>query len=237
MSEPTLLVGCPVWKRAWALERWFPAVEEAAFVAGLVPEYIFAIDPRDEPSNTVIAAWCAGFERRMHPVWIEENPHEDERIWNFDRYERMTYLRNLILRRVRGIRPMFYLSVDSDIFLANAALKTMLDLAGVQFDAVGGKTYMTPDGTHTPSFGFLTGGGIDRYESTEVFPTQVIMAIKLMTKKAYHVDYEPHVLGEDIGWSLACARQGVTLGWDGRVASKHAMSPEAADAVDVRCGF
>ena len=46
-----------------------------------------------------------------------------------------------------------------------------------------------------------------------VHPTDAIMAAKLMRPKAYTIDYIYDTEGEDIGWSKACSRAGVFLGF------------------------
>jgi hypothetical protein len=171
-------------------------------------------------------------------AWIEEENVPEKRVWNPERFHRMVYLRNLLLGAVRNLSPDHFLSLDSDILLHPRALASMMELAGSSYDAVGGKAYMTAKGTWCPSFGYISSSrGILRYESTDVLRVDAIMAIKLMTPSAYLVDYEFHEQGEDIGWSLACKREGVTLGWDGRVTNKHVMHEKALDALDQRCGF
>jgi hypothetical protein len=63
------------------------------------------------------------------------------------------------------------------------------------------------------------------------------MAAKLMTPDAFRVDYEFDLQGEDVGWSRACARAGLTLGWEGRVISKHVLAPHLLTTRDPRVGF
>src|SRR5947199_9231853 len=97
---------------------------------------------------------------------------------------------------------------------------------------------MTVSGAHYPSWATTTvTGGLLRSDGTGVFPIEVIMAIKLMSPAAYHVDYEHHGQGEDVGWSLACRPNRLKLGVDARTAYKHAMSPAMLDRADPRCAF
>lgn len=234
---PRLAVGCPIWKREWVLPAWLVAVENACYEANVIPDYIFVADPRDEPGQSIIQDFCKTFNRNCWMIWIEEENVPEKRVWNDERFHRMVYLRNLLLGGVRNLGPELFLSLDSDMLLHPHALKSMLELVG-DFDAVGGKAYMTEKGSWCPSFGYITANrGILRYESTDVLRVDAIMAIKLMTPLAYLVDYEFHEQGEDIGWSLACKAEDVTLGWDGRVTNKHVMSEKALNAIDQRCGF
>jgi hypothetical protein len=229
----SILVGCPVYKRGWVLPRWFEHVDKACAVAGVEPEFAFVVDPRDDETMDAITEYPG-----VGYVWgrEEDEPHPDERKWNTARWHWMVELRNDLLAIARAVQPDFFLSVDSDILLHPDALKNMLETAE-QADAVGGKVYMTPLGRQFPSYATLKTGGLKREESSDVFRTEIIMALKLMKPAAYNVDYAFHEQGEDIGWSLACKEAGLVLKWDGRVASKHVMSPELLDVVDQRVGF
>ena len=211
---------------------WFDHVEAAAKVAELEPRYVFVVDPTD-PSVDVIterAPECTLVE-------VEDRRALDARVWSTGRYRRMVELRNLLLGAVRHAGPDLFLSLDSDVLLHDQALALMVeDLE--RFDAVGTKCYMTPTGTSAPSYGNLGRvGTLQRVDSGGVFSCQVIMAAKLMSPRAYAVDYQFDLQGEDIGWSKACALAGVRLGWDGRVGSKHVMSPGMLVEVDLRVGF
>jgi hypothetical protein len=63
------------------------------------------------------------------------------------------------------------------------------------------------------------------------------LAIKLMSPRAYNIDYRFHHQGEDIGWSVAATEKGLKLGWDGRICSKHVMAADQLQLVDPRCGY
>lgn len=233
-----LLIGCPIWKREWAIPHWFRAAEQAAWRAGAEPAYVVVADPRDRDTLDILEYHCEEAKRDLYIEWIEESPDlSDQRHWNHDRYRRMVYLRNCLLETVRAIQPAYFLSLDSDIFLHQQAIVNMMEHVDT-FAAVGGKTFMTPKGYVAPSYCRFDGRRLVRPNVDYVIEdVDVIMAIKLMTPAAYKVDYEFHEKGEDIGWSLAVRRAGLRLCWDGRVTSKHAMKPEAVDVVDMRAGF
>lgn len=235
---PSLLVGCPVYKRGWALWDWFLNVEAAAERIKIQPTYIFAVDPRDHEACDIIESAVERLDRDVHVTWIEEPLNmPEERVWNEQRYHRMVYLRNELLRIVRELKPMLFLSVDSDIFLHDESLEYMVEGLD-RFAAIGGKCYMTPTGVQFPSWMNFRGHGIERYDhSSGPVEVDTIMAIKLMSAAAYNIDYVWHAQGEDIGWSLACKEAGLKLGWDGRVTNKHVMVPEKAQMVDTRVGF
>lgn len=227
-----LLVGCPVAHRDWVLPRWFDHVEAACDVAGVEPEFVFVCDRRD-PSWTCIEM----FAPKATLVPCITTRGSDDRRWNSKRYLEMASLRNELLRAARDTEAEMFLSLDSDILLHPAQIAMMLESLG-QFDAVGGRCYMTKQGVKFPSYAQLgRSGGLLRPDRAGVFEVDVIMAIKLMSKAAMYVHYRVDAQGEDIGWSKACAEYGLKLGWDGRVAAKHVMAPHMLDAFDARVGF
>jgi hypothetical protein len=136
------------------------------------------------------------------------------------------------------MEPELFLSADTDILIHPESLFYMLESIQ-KFDAVGGKLYMTARGRFHPSCAKLGREGqlIRSKDPKGVFETEVIMALKLMTPKAYNVNYDFHEQGEDVGWSITCRRKGLKLGFDGRVANKHIMDPSMLDRMDDRVGY
>lgn len=234
-----LVVGCPVRQRSWIIKHWFDHVEDACHIAGVEPVYAFVADPDDETAQ-LLAVLTLSRGRDCHFEWTKENlAQPDERDWNHHRFHRMVELRNQLLGLVRELEPDRFLSLDSDILLHPQAVTTLLE-STKRFGAVGGATYMSSTGLEFPSCGWNQGmsGFVRRpMEAKGVIPVGVIMAIKAMTPAAYAVDYEFHVQGEDIGWSLACERAGVRLGWDNRNCSKHVMVAKDLNRIDERCGW
>lgn len=234
-----LVVGCPIYKREWILPHWLVNVEAATTRLGVTPSYVFVGDPSDQGVIDVIDTckelYCEN--RRVKFIWYaEELERQDERVWNVLRYSHMVELRNTLLRTIRLIQPKFFLSLDSDILLHPQALADMYESIG-KFDAVGGKAYLSK-GTVCPTYASLPpSGGLIRKDATGVFAVDCIMAIKLMTPRAYNVDYRVHGQGEDAGWSLACREAGVSLGWDGRTVNKHVMHRDELFKFDKRCGY
>lgn len=230
-----VLIGCPVFQRSWSLPAWFDHVEKACIEANVAPFFVFVGDAGRDPDTWAVIAERAGRVEAVHVA--EDTRTADVRDWALTpRFHRMVELRNALLAEVRAIGPEWFLSLDSDILLHPQSLVNLLESVE-RFDAVGGRAYMSA-GTHDPSYGSLVyGGGLYRPDFTGVAAVDVIMAVKLMMPPAYRVDYEWHHLGEDLGWSIACRRAGLTLGYDGRVANKHLMEREALNRVDPRVGF
>lgn len=245
-----IVVGCPVRDRAWILPRWFDHVEAACDHAGLTDvRYVFVGDPiLDNATAKAIGAAAEMYER---PAEIDYHPGNGEpyrRTWDADRFTQMVNLRNQLLDVVRSFEPDLFWSLDSDILAAPTSLSSGISALRDHsvWGAVGMKAYLTEvpaegsgnSGRHSPTYATLMPqGGLMRGDSDGCFQTEVIMAAKLMLPTAYHVDYQYSPQGEDIGWSLACRKAGVKLGWDGRVTNKHVMSRDELDRVDPRVGF
>lgn len=237
-SRDRLLIGCPILRREWIIEQWLEHVLVAASKTGKELSLLFVGDESD-PTVTLINEFTRdnGIVAFLSPV--SETRDFDRRDWGHGRYDTMVALRNQLLREVRKLGPELFLSLDSDILLHEAGIVSMIEaLEGNKFDAVGGKAYMTPAGTRAPSYAMLSNtGNLRRPEASGIMKVNVIMAIKLMTPAAYMVDYQFDVHGEDIGWSRACTKAGLTLGWDGRIVNKHVMNPSMLTTVDKRAGF
>jgi hypothetical protein len=228
-----LVVGCPVAHRSWILHAWFDAIEVSCTAAGVEPTYAFVVD-RDDPCIDILS-------RRAPQACVElvdRSKGTDARQWNPQRFTYMVEIRNRLLQTVRTLGAQGFLSVDSDILVHPELVSRLLDDLDQGYAAVGGKCFMTQTGRQFPSWARLgRSGSIQRTDSDGFFACDVIMAIKLMTPAAYHVDYEFDLQGEDIGWSKACARQGLRLAWDGRVTSKHVLAPHMLASPDVRVGW
>lgn len=234
-----LVVGCPVRDRLWVLPVWFDYLARATAKAGVEPFVLTVGDPQDESVQFVEqAADERGWGSENLPIAEIGLLPPFQRAWNIDRYRYMADLRNLLLAEVKRRGPDIYWSLDSDILVHEDALVSALDaLEHRPFDAVGQRCYMTAHGTWCASYCMFTNGGLLRDDSDGCFPVDCIMASKVMTPRAYDVGYIVNEQGEDIGWSIECARFGVKLGWDGRTTSKHVMAIEYLHLIDPRCGF
>lgn len=230
-----LLIGCPVFRRDWVIAEWYHYAVAAAERADLDPTFVLVGDQVRDLTFAVLRAVM------KHELVVVDEPEDtrrdDLRDWDHERFHRMVELRNRLLGRVRELQPDYFLSLDSDILIHPQALDAMKACTD-RWHAVGSKTYMTHRGTSHPSYATLTRmQGMHRPDATGTFAVDVIMAIKLMTKDAYSVDYRWARQGEDIGWSKACREQGLKLGWVGEMASKHVMLKEHLHVVDPRCGY
>lgn len=238
-----LIVGCPVMRREWIIARWFEHLHVALKDAGIEHEDVttlFIGDYEGDKTFRVIDKTCLemSFNRTVidQPGTVQQ---KYRRVWGRARYETMVNLRNRLLESVREASPDFYWSLDSDILVAPTTLTSALQAIETGFDAVSSRCYMSPPPhTYHPSYAqWNPAAGLYRPDKTGLIKADVIMAAKLMTPKAYAVDYQNHREGEDTGWSFAARKAGCRLGYDGRVVSKHVMSEVYLDSLDQRCGF
>jgi hypothetical protein len=240
MEPPlSIVVGAPIHQREWIIEQWVDHISIACENAHVEPIFLVVMDPRDEPTASLLQNRCKVNFHELYMIFCEEDRATSDRVWNIDRYRRMVYLRNQLLTGVRQLDPQFFLSIDSDILLHPDAVVNMLDtMYSGDWGAVGSKVFLSNRGTRHPNYAKLTkGGNLQRSDSDGVFQVDVLMALKLMSRRAYAVDYEEHNHGEDIGISLAWKRAGVKLAWSGAVASKHVMSKNAMAVIDDRVGY
>jgi hypothetical protein len=143
----------------------------------------------------------------------------------------MVNLRNSILSRVKEINPDYYFSLDSDILVKNSSTLELL-MAHVEdgADAVNTLMFMTPVGTQFPSVMTWKDDEDGRayrkenYPIGTLFESDIIMAAKMMSKEVYNnVNYEFHIQGEDLGWSLDAKRKGYNLFCASYIYTPHIM--------------
>lgn len=234
-----VLVGCPVSSREWIIESY---MDFATFAVAQVTddfEFVF-LSGKDDPTNDLIVSSAERLRVGTTIIGTGEDARADVRAWNHDRYEHMADLRNQLLAHVRYEEPDIFLSLDSDMLMHPKQFESMMAHLS-DYDAIGGKAYLSSSGRHCPTWGKFKkgtkGGAFTRHDAEYVFRVDVLMAIKAMTPAAYNVDYEATNVGEDIGWSLNAREQKLKLGWDGKFTTKHVMHPDRVDVVDDRCGY
>lgn len=232
-----IAVGCPIQNRAFVFPSWLKSVRAAFDEIGVEPEYIFEYGDSFDETLSMLTTFEDGPLPDVHGAYLQVG---EQHGWTDARYVEMAEIRNRLLGNVRALAPDYFLSLDSDILIAPGVLPNLLETIETRdCGAVGGKLYMSSTGRFNPSYGQLMtySGGLRRDDAEGVFPVDVIMAMKLMSPAAYHVDYQGHFQGEDIGWCIGCQQAGVKLIWDGRITSKHIMRPAMLDVIDERCGY
>lgn len=232
----SLIVGCPVRKRDWVLRDWFSHADTSCKRAGFTPGYAFVVGEDDTESLDLIKHCTDILGREVSVLKVGEPKREDRRSWNRERYDHMASLRNQLFDLVKSFSPDLFLSLDSDILLHPDCVTNLHEsMYHRGFDVVGGKTYMTPSGRSAPSYGNLNSqGNILRPDGDGVFRVDVVMAIKLMKRRALDFKYGVHKKGEDLYISEQWRNGGLKLGWDGRLTNKHMLNPSMMGVEDQR---
>lgn len=234
-----VLIGCPTYRREWILPDYLRSIENQTVDLSDIG-FCFLIPEDDHPSVSLLQNWREShpevpvFELVIDSTDTEHHEHDANgtRRWRRDNYKRlrvMTSLRNRLLGSVREISPDLFFSLDSDILLPETTTLARLVEAVEPGQAVSPLVFMSPEGQDHPgvmSWANSPGGAAVRgkYPLGERFRADVIMAAKMMSPKAYRVDYEFHRSGEDLGWSANCARSGVDLYCASDIQVSHIMS-------------
>lgn len=242
-----IVVGCPVRRREWAAESYVNHVAWSTVNAGLSDgnvEFLF-VSHKDDPTNQALRSAADIYGIPTSFIHDDEKPSELKRMWTSQRIETMVRVRNLLLGGVRERKPDLFLSLDSDIMVNEKAVREMirvLEIVGHRGDRPAASAHcvnLHAQSLNYPNYAMISKPGrlVRNHHEGTLPKVDVIMAAKLMTPRAYNVDYEYDRRGEDIGWSLAVRRQGMHLAWTGKVVSKHCMKATELDSVDKRCGY
>lgn len=234
-----LLVGCPIYDRAWVLEDWFDRVQDWEQGVGGI-HYVFALTPSTDKTAELIAM------RAPSATIIEctEGTHGTDRNWNVpERIETLAATRNRLLKwarflmRAKGLDA--FLSLDSDILLPPWGQGQRL-LENLQSkDAVSPLVFL---GRGPITNVFTERAGVFRRvrDNAHQGCADVLCAAVLMGRQIVQdesVGYAYHRRGEDFAWSQSALEAGYSLGYDFGVRCKHVMDPTQLWTVDRRIGW
>lgn len=236
-----VLIGLPVYKRAWILPTWFQFIENQTFPLSDIG-FIFELGPEDEDTHNVLWEWqtrhpeVTVFDGLVRDDSVHHEHPENGRHWNGEKYWKMCDFRNSLLERVNVLKPERYFSLDSDILLENPnTIQELYDLtAREDIDAVNPLMYMKPNTTQHPSVMHwadgVVGGRAQRdlayYNIGSLFKADIIMAAVMMKPKVYeNTKYLWHKQGEDLGWSTCATHNGHQLWCASHIYAAHIMHP------------
>lgn len=233
MSEDLrkVLIGCPVYERAWILPEWFTSL------GGLAsrPAFVFAYTPGNDGTLNVIKEHAPD----AHIIEVTDGDHSIQRNWaRRERLETMAYMRNTLLDYAASTDAHFYFSLDSDI-LVPRNIETLF--SGVdRYDAIAPLAYLGI-GDITNAFYETPKRHRSRAKVYDALqPVDVICAAKLMTRRVFtdpNVRYGFDSAGEDVYWSRTAREAGYRLGFDTRVHCKHVMERAKLGREDPRIGW
>lgn len=247
MAALPLIVGAPVWDRAWSLPLWFQSVR--ANVDPSSTGLVFVVPSTDTPTREAIAALSWGF------AWVEVLRDRGVQSVRSDRpgtgHATLAAARNQILQVVSRVQPARYASWDTDFLLPRGGLEMLADQrlplvtswawlnrkapklltyrkCEVQWEDPICATAMGWDRTelgraiHYPADEFLM-------RSNGTWRCGVALAFQLMDRRAYMVShYEPHHDGEDIPFNWRLHQRGVDRWCCGDVLGLHLYDRHAA---------
>lgn len=239
-----MIIGCPIYNRAWILPYWFQCIEKQSIDLKNIG-FVFVASKEDLDTLSVLEHWKSRHPEVkifdvIFPSDVNHFSHaEGSRHWTLSKYENMVKLRNVLLAQVRKYQPDYFMSLDSDVLLINSNTLELL-VAHIKdgADAVNPLMFMTPHGVQFPSVMKWVGSPGDKATRDDSFPigsyfkSDVIMAAKMMSKKVYNnVDYSIHVQGEDLGWSANCAAANYNLYAATYIYAIHVMHQRMLDEV------
>ena len=225
-----ILVGCPVKDRAWALPKWFGAVNREGELAGVEIEYVFIYsESADETLDLLIEQGADVLHDKERGRGLREiNGH----FWGEPSiYEYMARIRNRLLQVAIERRPDYFFSLDSDIILPKGGLKHLLQYADAQRGVVAPAVNMSWGSTNwnTMSWAFPTVP--NTADRPMVNPpggrADVIMGALLIDEGSLdYMRWEPHYQGEDIGFCRHAEYANIPRWWVPEIRCDHLMRPE-----------
>jgi hypothetical protein len=208
-----LLAGCPVYDRNWIMPRWVEAVKREAEGAEL--SFAFVVGRDDPATPPVLEELCQGYP--LHIEHVEGRQIDTYHRWDMAGFIRMADLRNTLLGVVREQKPDLFLCLDSDMLLNEGALAAMIAQTG-RYDAVGINAGMLREWWSESWAYFTQRDGREFFEQRRepatfegVKEVDLLMGGKLMTPKAYAVDYRFDHHGEHSGWAHNARTAGLRL--------------------------
>lgn len=248
------VVGAPAWDRAWSLPLWFESVRANCDEAdtGLV----FVVPASDGGTREAITglsegfAWVEVLRDRGEPLGREERPRDGHRT--------LASARNQILQIVNRVRPLRYVSWDTDLLMPPGAVEHIAERsfpictawtwlnrqppkAIRHFDGEAYHEVFWQDPVRASAMAW------DRYQHDRAmhYPAEefamrangfwrcgVSMAFQVMDARAYAVaSYEPHHDGEDITFSAKLAARGVDRWCCGAIQGVHLYDRARRDEI------
>lgn len=223
-----VLIGLPIYKRAWIAPYWLQAIEKQSIGTENLG-FIFEFGQNDKETQDILWAWhsehpeISVFDGNITKGVTHKEHREGTRMWNPMRYYHMVYMRNSLLDRATAMSDQFdyYFSLDSDIILSDT--ETIDKLISKSEDNPGKvispltqmmpKSEKNPNGTAYPSIMSwkYDPGGIayrrDDYPIGTSFDADIVMAAVFMPKEIFtQVRYIQHKQGEDLGFAAMLSK-------------------------------
>lgn len=235
-----VLIGLPVYGRAWILPYWFQCIENQTIPLSEMG-FIFELGPNDDATHEVLWDWQSRhpevtvFDGVIRKEEVHKTHFQDKRQWAAHDFSRMAQFRNNLLARARNYTPERYFSLDSDILLVNPrTIEALYEVTSEPGTTAAPLCYMTPTNADAPNImswikepGGRATRKPDHYPLGATFEVQISMAAVMMSKEVYeNVNYRRHPQGEDLGWSAEVTRQGYKMYSVSNVYAWHIMQEQ-----------
>lgn len=257
MGEKSILIGAPIYDRAWILPHWIKYIENQEYPKDNIG-FVFELGPDDNETHDILWEWQNSrpeyktFDAQIYMKVKHETHPDGMRIWSAEKYYNMVTLRNNLLERATGLSDQFdyYFSLDSDIILEDPlTLKKLVEKAeeDPERHVLSPLMYMTPHETNFPSaMSWVDGPGrraariLERYKVNETFEADIVMAAVFMQHAVFTTArYQWHRQGEDLGFATVLSDLGFKSfgAWDiycPHIMNKQMLSDYAKTGIDGR---
>lgn len=241
-AEPTIIIGCPVYKRDWVLPFWIDKIEKQNYPKDKIG-FIFLVAEDDQETINMLVKWGLSCEeyRSFDLICDNEEDHEDHaegiRKWHPNRYYTMVRIRNKILDKLIAMdKPYdFYFSLDSDILLDDPdTLNKLVDKAHNEFTdgVLSPLCYMSNKSLRFPNMMRWINKPGDKAVRPPMylkkmgtdFEVDIVMAAVFMPKFVYtQARYQYHINGEDLGFATDLFSKNIKSYSIGTVKCNHIM--------------
>ena len=212
---PKIVVGCPVWNRAWALPQYLKALRDLEYPN---KAFLFLEDNSTDDTLPILETFQGVCPNQ---TWITRAAIPDTAghrrgEYGRDGYVRMAALRNRFLDLFLETDGDYLLSIDSDVIAPPDTVRRLLELmdgatiAGAALCNEAGKRL---DGRTAGNFMVKQGEQIihpDTYPLSGVMNVAVVGAVSLIPRQviANGARYKPHKQGEDLGFADEAHKRG-----------------------------
>jgi glycosyltransferase involved in cell wall biosynthesis len=218
-----IVIGAPVFERAWAIEEWFKCLENQEGFVSKDLELVFAITDGKDNTREIIENHRAKFK---DIVLIDCNDVAAFGDRDNTRFFSLVILRNRIIEYLRERQPTHYFSWDTDILIPNNTLKQLIeddkDIVAPYVDLV--PPSMVPNcATKGKGESFVRRKPYsESYPLGEFYKVDTCFAIFLMKNIVFNTClYGWNSGGEDYGWGNEVIKAGFESWMDSRIIGTH----------------
>lgn len=134
--KPKVLVGCPIFERAWILPKWLDAL--AAEAANVDLHVFFCLTQGKDKTGELI---FDAIKKYPFPITVENfsgGIEDHSRDWTDpQRVQTIADKRNKLLDAIKPVKSDYFLMLDSDVLVAPGGITALIDTIKFEnFDAV-----------------------------------------------------------------------------------------------------